>query len=137
MLLALSCFYFVHSKSRKKGIFILAYKCPCEEFYWDSYHRIKELPSRIKPLSPLLICSSPINWKLRGKLAPAILLTASLGTTEQFRDYYIYHENCLSQKITQLSTIKSCSFWAKFTHDFHCRPGKSKTSGCIKQRLRN
>lgn len=31
--------------------------------------------------------------------------------------------------------IKSCSFWAKFTHGFQHRPSKTKTSGRIKQRL--
>lgn len=113
----------------------MAYKCPREELHWDSHHRIKELPWRIKSLSPPLVCSFPVNLKQKGKLTPAVLLTASLGTAGQLWDYYIYHENFLSHKITQLSMIKSCSFLAKFSHGFQCRPSKSKTSGCIKQRL--
>lgn len=122
-------------KTEKKGIFILAYKRPREELHWDSHHRIKELPWRMKSLSPLLVCSFPVNLKRKGKLTPAVLPTAGLGTAGQLWGYYIYHENFLSHKITQLSMIKSCSLLAKFSHGFQCRPSKSKTSGCIKQRL--
>lgn len=124
----------VFCTQKKRGIFITEYKCPRKDLHWNSHHRIKELPWRIKPLSPH-ICSFPVNLKWKGKPRPAVLLSATLGTAGQLRDYSIYHEDFLSHKITQIFMIKSRSFWAKFTYNFQYRPSKSKIPECIKQRL--